>query len=104
MGGLCSSTADEMLKDLQHHCDEQTEIIETMIEVEAEDKQYIRTLQKDVEVLDILLDQYEQAFKSLKSLLDELIGGLLAEFDECAQSQQANQPYDQHDQDGESKF
>ena len=69
MGGLCSSTADEMLKDMQHHCDEQTEIIETIIEVEEEDKSHIRTLKKEVEVLDILLDQYENATKSLGDLL-----------------------------------
>ena len=53
MGGLCSSPIETMLRDLQHHCDEQTEIIETMIEVEAEDKTHIRSLKKDIQVLDI---------------------------------------------------
>ena len=38
------------MRDLQHHCDEQTEIIETMIEVEAEDKSHVRALKKDVQV------------------------------------------------------
>jgi DNA-binding protein H-NS len=73
MGGLCSSPAaeyhKEMLEDLQHHCDEQTEIIETMIEVEAEDKSHLRALKKDLKSLDILLDQYESALKSLGDLL-----------------------------------
>ena len=69
MGGLCSSPVEGMLRDLQHHCDEQTEIIETMIEVEAEDKCHVRALKKDVKSLDILLDQYESALKSLGDLL-----------------------------------
>ena len=71
MGGLCSSPVEAMMQDLQHHCDEQTEIIETMIEVEEEDKSHIRALKKEVEVLDILLDQYESALKSLGDLLPE---------------------------------
>ena len=58
-----------MLQDMKHHCDEQTEIIETMIEVEEEDKSHIRALKKEVEVLDILLDQYESALKSLGDML-----------------------------------
>ena len=86
MGGLCSSPVEQMLADLQHHCDEQTEIIETMIEVEAEDKQHVRSLQKDVEVMDILLDQYEQAFKSLKSLLDENTMAMLQKLSEKRKS------------------
>jgi len=71
MGGLCSSPIETMLRDLQHHCDEQTEIIETMIEVEAEDKTHIRSLKKDIQVLDILMDQYENALTSLGDLLPE---------------------------------
>ena len=77
MGGLCSSPVEEMLRDLQQHCDEQTEIIETMIEVEAEDKSHVRALKKDVEVLDILMDQYESALKSLGDLLPEETVALL---------------------------
>ena len=45
------------MRDLQHHCDEQTEIIETMIEVEAEDKSHVRALKKDVQVSLINLEQ-----------------------------------------------
>lgn len=60
-----------MLQDMKHHCDEQTEIIETMIEVEEEDKSHIRALKKEVEILDILLDQYENALESIGDMLPE---------------------------------
>ncbi len=48
------------MRDLQHHCDEQTEIIETMIEVEAEDKSHVRALKKDVQVSFIRFGTLEQ--------------------------------------------
>ena len=69
-GGLCSIASPNEAA-LQDAYEEQMEVIETMIEVEAEDKANIRTLKKEMEVLDIILDQYESAVADMGAAIPE---------------------------------
>ena len=74
MGTLCSTELVVMRRQL----DEASEIVQTMVEVEEEDKELIRKLSKSLEMMNILCDQYDGALQAVGDLLPDETASLVA--------------------------
>ena len=67
---------------MQRQLEECSEIIQTMVEVEAEDKDAIRKLSKSVEMLNILVDQYDAALQTVEDLLPQETSSIISKLRE----------------------